>query len=153
MQCSGLTCSHWSQISVLPRGGTCVHEQPCFSVATWGICSPVILQLCSSAPQSVCIPSLPCDGLALPVCMPVVFHCYHAVAWANLSNACHDTVLPCGSPGVPAACLPRFSGARSQPGQPCSFAMPWGCQVTVANMPCPSTTTFLPAHACSYMCS
>lgn len=89
------------------------------------------------------VPSLPRDGLTTSVCVPVVSLCYHMVAWANLSNAHRDMVLPCGSSDIHAACLSCISGARSQPGQSCSPAVPRGCQVTktglLANMPCPQS--------------
>lgn len=70
-------------------------------------------ELCSSltsCDDSACclsscpVPSSPWEGLAMPVCVPVVFLCYHTVAWANLSNAHRDTVLPCGSSDIHAAC-------------------------------------------------
>lgn len=50
-------------------------QQPCFSIAVWGLCTPVILQLCPCG--AICDPVLPCGGLDSPAdtgCFQALIH-------------------------------------------------------------------------------
>lgn len=114
-------CSTDSHVAVIFQGHLLGGEL-CSSLTS---CDDSACCLCSCP-----VPSSPWEGLAMPVCVPVVFLCYHTVAWANLSNAHRDTVLPCGRSDIHAVCLSCINGTRSQPGQSRSPAVPRGCQVT-----------------------